>query len=136
MHRRRHAPVGNSRPRAPCARAHAQGAASRAGRAHAGNSEHVHPAGLCGSKGGRARTPHARPEPETRMKCEISGLAMPAWLTWTFVALLSWGVWAVLSKLLGDALTAEQSQAISTLGMLPIILPLALSQRAPLRGAS
>jgi len=50
---------------------------------------------------------------------------MPAWLTWTFVALLSWGFWAVLSKLLGDALTPEQSQALSTLGILPILLPLA-----------
>jgi uncharacterized membrane protein len=61
---------------------------------------------------------------------------MPAWLTWTFVALLSWGIWAVLSKALGGALTPEQSQVFSTLGMLPILLPLALSKRASLRGAS
>jgi drug/metabolite transporter (DMT)-like permease len=61
---------------------------------------------------------------------------MPAWLTWTFVALFSWGVWAVLSKLLGGALSAEQSQALSTLGMLPIFLPLAFSHRAAWRNAS
>ncbi|MGI8605518.1 MAG: DMT family transporter [Verrucomicrobiales bacterium] len=61
---------------------------------------------------------------------------MPAWLTWTLIALLSWGVWAVLSKGLGDALTPEQSQALSTLGMLPILVPLAFSKRAPLRGTS
>jgi len=61
---------------------------------------------------------------------------MPAWLTWTFVALLSWGVWAVMSKVLGEALTATQSQVLSTLGMLPILLPLALSKRASLRGTS
>jgi transporter family protein len=61
---------------------------------------------------------------------------MSAWLTWTFVALLSWGVWAVLAKLLGTALSAEQSQALSTLGMLPILLSLALSKRARLRDAS
>jgi drug/metabolite transporter (DMT)-like permease len=61
---------------------------------------------------------------------------MSAWLTWTFVALLSWGVWAVLAKLLGTALSAEQSQALSTLGMLPILLPLASSKRARLRDAS
>lgn len=61
---------------------------------------------------------------------------MSSWLTWTFAALLSWGIWAVLSKLLGDALSAEQSQALSTLGLLPILVPLALSQKVRLREAS
>jgi len=60
---------------------------------------------------------------------------MPAWLTWTFVALLSWGIWAILAKLLGNALTGEQSQALSTLGILPILLALLLSKRTRLRGA-
>lgn len=50
---------------------------------------------------------------------------MPAWLIWTFSALLSWGVWAVLSKLLGDALSGEAGQALSTLGMLPLLVFLA-----------
>jgi bacterial/archaeal transporter family protein len=53
---------------------------------------------------------------------------MPAWLTWTCVALVSWGVWAVLSKALGNSLSAEQSQALSTLGIFPILLRLALSK--------
>lgn len=61
---------------------------------------------------------------------------MPAWLKWTFVALLSWGVWAVLSRLLGGALSAEQSQAISTLGFLPVLAPLAWRGAAEFRGAS
>jgi len=63
-------------------------------------------------------------------------MIMPAWLTWTIVALLSWGVWAVLAKVLGNALTGEQSQALSTLGILPILLALALSKSTRLRGAS
>jgi bacterial/archaeal transporter family protein len=63
-------------------------------------------------------------------------MTMPAWLTWTIVALLSWGVWAVLAKLLGNTVSAEQSQALSTLGLLPILLHLALSKRTPLREAS
>ena len=50
---------------------------------------------------------------------------MAPWHFWTGVALLSWGIWAVLSKVLGDALTAEQSQSISTLGILPILVFLA-----------
>lgn len=61
---------------------------------------------------------------------------MPGWLTWTLVALLSWGIWAVLSKFLGSALSPEQSQALSTLGFLPIVLPLAWSGRRRIRHAS
>jgi len=60
---------------------------------------------------------------------------MSPWLLWTFAALLSWGVWAILSKLLGDALSPELSQAVSTLGLLPILVPLALSKEAPFRHA-
>jgi len=41
-----------------------------------------------------------------------------------------------LAKLLGNALTGEQSQALSTLGILPILLVLALSRQTRLRGAS
>src|SRR5688572_27385231 len=61
---------------------------------------------------------------------------MPAWLTWTFVALISWGVWAVLSKLLGNAVSAEQSQALSTLGIFPILIALVFFRRVSLRKAS
>src|SRR5260370_5948398 len=64
---------------------------------------------------------------------------MPRWLLWTLIALVSWGVWAVVSKLIGDALAAAQSQALSTLGLLPIIAALALARkpsgsRTPRRG--
>jgi len=61
---------------------------------------------------------------------------MTPWLIWTVVALGSWGIWAVLSKLLGDAITPEQSQALSTVGMLPILLQLGLSKTTTLRGIS
>ena len=61
---------------------------------------------------------------------------MPAWLTWTLLTLFSWGIWAVLSKVLGNALTPEQSQVLSTLGMIPIIGWLAFSKGVSLRGAS
>jgi drug/metabolite transporter (DMT)-like permease len=66
---------------------------------------------------------------------ETSTKARPRWLLWTFAALLAWGVWAVLSKLLGDALSAQQSQAISTIGLAPILVPLAMSGHAGLRVA-
>jgi hypothetical protein len=54
---------------------------------------------------------------------------MPTEGSLTFIALLCWGIWAVLSKLLGGALTGEQSQALSTLGLLPFFC------RSPWRNA-
>jgi drug/metabolite transporter (DMT)-like permease len=50
---------------------------------------------------------------------------MPRWLLWTAVAVVSWGVWAVLAKVIGGALTGAQSQVLSTVGIVPVILILA-----------
>ena len=55
---------------------------------------------------------------------------MPAWLIWALTALLAWGVWAYLSRQIGDALSAEQSQALSTLGLLPLLAPLWWASRS------
>jgi drug/metabolite transporter (DMT)-like permease len=52
------------------------------------------------------------------------------WLLWTLLAVLCWGVWAIVSKLIGDALTAGQSQALSTVGILPVLALLAPRYRA------
>jgi uncharacterized membrane protein len=49
---------------------------------------------------------------------------MARWHFWMLVTLASWGVWAVLSRAIGDAVTPAQSQAISTVGLLPIIVAL------------
>ena len=59
---------------------------------------------------------------------------MRAWFAWSLLALVSWGIWAVMGRVIGNALSASQSQALSTLGMLPIIaiLPL-LGKREPAR---
>ena len=54
---------------------------------------------------------------------------LPRWLLWTLLALFSWGVWAIISKLIGDALTAAQSQALSTLGLFPVMAALAVSRK-------
>ncbi len=59
---------------------------------------------------------------------------MPRWLLWSLLAVLCWGLWAVMSKLIGDALTAAQSQALSTLGLLPVVLALGLSRRLVVTG--
>jgi uncharacterized membrane protein len=49
---------------------------------------------------------------------------MPAWIAWTLLTLLSWGLWAVLSKGIGGALSDAHLQAISTLGVLPVLVAL------------
>jgi uncharacterized membrane protein len=59
---------------------------------------------------------------------------MPRWFLWTLLALLSWGVWAILSKLIGDALSAASSQALSTMGLLPVAIALGFSKRLVVTG--
>ena len=54
---------------------------------------------------------------------------MPRWLRWSVVALLSWGVWAIMAKLIGEALSGAHNQALSTLGILPVMLMLGISKK-------
>ena len=61
---------------------------------------------------------------------------IPRWAIWTFVALVSWGCWALISKLIGDALSPEASQALSTLGLLPVIVGLAVAKTPPPSGSA
>jgi transporter family protein len=51
---------------------------------------------------------------------------MPAWFAWSLLALVSWGAWAIIGRVIGEALSPAQQQAVSTLGMLPIIAILPL----------
>jgi len=55
---------------------------------------------------------------------------MPRWLRWSLLALLSWGVWAIMAKLIGDALSGAHNQALSTLGILPVMLAFVLSKKS------
>lgn len=59
---------------------------------------------------------------------------MPRWFFFTLLALLCWGLWAVISKLLGESVTAAQSQALSTLGLIPVMLALGCSKRLSTTG--
>jgi drug/metabolite transporter (DMT)-like permease len=53
------------------------------------------------------------------------------------LALLSWGVWSILAKLIGDALSSAHYQALSTIGILPVLLALGVSGKlAARRGQS
>ena len=60
---------------------------------------------------------------------DLTGTRFPAWLLWALLAVLCWGLWAITAKLIGEALTAAQSQTVSTLGILPVLVFLAKSVR-------
>src|SRR5688572_7258591 len=51
---------------------------------------------------------------------------MPRWLFWMVLTLVSWGIWAILlhEKLNTQRISGFHSQAMSTLGVLPIMLAL------------
>ncbi len=59
---------------------------------------------------------------------------MPRWLRWCVLALLSWGVWAIMAKLIGEALSGTHNQALSTLGILPVMLAIGFSRRFSVQG--
>lgn len=59
---------------------------------------------------------------------------MPRWLRWCVLALLSWGVWAIMAKLIGEALSGAHNQALSTLGILPVMLAIGFSRRFSAQG--
>src|SRR6266516_4625949 len=60
---------------------------------------------------------------------------MPRWLRWSVLALLSWGVWAIMAKLIGDALSGAHNQALSTLGILPVMLAFVISKKSSTPGS-
>lgn len=62
---------------------------------------------------------------------------MPAWLLQSLVALLLFGLWAVVPRAIGEALSPLQQQALSTVGLLPVLAMLAIPvARGPRRAGS
>lgn len=64
---------------------------------------------------------------------------MPRWVIFTILTMVLWGGWGVLSKPAANALSGWQVQALSTLGLLPVIAVLTFSKNiragaAPRRG--
>lgn len=49
---------------------------------------------------------------------------MPYWIAWVLLTLVSWGIWAILSKLTSGSLSEIHIQVISTLGVVPILMAL------------
>jgi bacterial/archaeal transporter family protein len=59
---------------------------------------------------------------------------MPRWIAWTLLTLVSWGIWAILFRLIDEQLSPAHSQALSTLGVLPVLVSLALVRDSPSAG--
>jgi uncharacterized membrane protein len=60
---------------------------------------------------------------------------MSRWLFWTLLTVITWGVWAVLPKLIGGDLTSPAHiQAASTLGIIPVIIMLWMMKDTPTSG--
>jgi bacterial/archaeal transporter family protein len=70
------------------------------------------------------RRQSAHPGGDWRRPRSTCHCPMPRWLFWTLLTLLAWGLWAVLSKLSGGELSGLHLQAISTLGLVPILVTL------------
>jgi transporter family protein len=60
---------------------------------------------------------------------------MARWLVWTLATITTWGVWAVLSKMLSDEIPSPaQAQVLSTVGVLPVVVALWLMKEEPASG--
>jgi hypothetical protein len=55
---------------------------------------------------------------------------IPRWAFWTLITMLSWGIWAVLTRLIENKLTPAYTQALSTIGLIPV-LAIILFMREP-----
>ena len=49
-------------------------------------------------------------------------LYMPLWLSYAFLCILCWGVWAFLSKVVAGEMTPMQIQVLFTIGIFPVLL--------------
>jgi transporter family protein len=61
---------------------------------------------------------------------------MPRWIAWTLLTLVSWGLWAILFRMIGDELSPAHSQAVSTLGIIPVLAALWFLHDVPPAGGN
>ncbi len=60
---------------------------------------------------------------------------MARWLGWTLLTIVVWGIWAILSKLIAeDVDSPAHSQALSTIGILPVVFALWVMKDSPTAG--
>ena len=61
---------------------------------------------------------------------------MARWLIWTMLTVVAWGIWAILAKLLADAIPSPaHNQAASTIGIVPVVVMLWMMYEPPAVGS-
>jgi transporter family protein len=66
-------------------------------------------------------------KPATRSPFSV--LKMPAWLFYSLLTLIVWGVWGITSKILSDDINAYTNQVFFAIGVLPLLLLVIFSPR-------
>ena len=57
---------------------------------------------------------------------------MPAWLFWTLLTVVTWGVWSFIARLLAAAIESPaHGQAVSTIGIIPVLVALYAMKEGP-----
>jgi uncharacterized membrane protein len=57
---------------------------------------------------------------------------MMRWLGWTLATIFTWGIWAILSKLIADEIQSPaHSQVLSTIGIIPVVVALWMMKDYP-----
>jgi transporter family protein len=56
---------------------------------------------------------------------------MPRWLAFSLLTILLWGAWGAVSKLASDGVDANTNQILFTLGLIPLMVFVLRSGRAP-----
>lgn len=54
---------------------------------------------------------------------------MPAWLAYSLLTVVVWGIWGAVSKIVSDRLDANTNQVFFSLGLLPLMLVVLRSPR-------
>jgi uncharacterized membrane protein len=61
---------------------------------------------------------------------------MPAWLFWTLLTVVTWGVWSFIARLLAAAIESPaHGQAVSTIGIIPVLVALYAMKEGPASGS-
>jgi transporter family protein len=61
---------------------------------------------------------------------------MPRWLAFSLLTIVFWGAWGAVSKLASDGVDANTNQILFTLGLIPLMLIVLRSSRAPAASAA
>jgi transporter family protein len=60
---------------------------------------------------------------------QTSKKKLPAWLVYSLLTILLWGVWSTITKMIADDISAYMNQVLFAMGLLPVIAVVLRSRR-------